>query len=93
MYLSGNVSWHKIGICDHQHRKTPAWIRHRDVRVNTPYLQVRGTADVRVGPVENGTYSSVKISLWRETEAETTNRTTGPRYYWCHTDFYGVSTD
>ena len=70
-----------------------AWIRHRDVRVNTPYLQVRGTADVRVGPVENGTYSSVKISLWRETEAETTNCTTGPRYYGSHTDFYGVSTD
>ena len=69
------------------HRKTYAWIQHRDVRVNTP---VRGTADVRVGPVENGRYSSVTISLWRETEVETTNCTTGPQYYWSHTDFYGV---
>ena len=59
------------------HREMPAWKRHRNVRVSTPYLQV-GTADVRVGPVENATYSSVKVSLWRETEAETTNRTTGP---------------
>ena len=53
-----------------KHRKTPAWRRHRDVCVNTPHLHVRGTSDVHVGPVENGTYSSVQISLWRETEVE-----------------------
>ena len=37
------------------HRKTLAWIRHRDVyTVNTPRSRVRDTAVVRVGPIEDG---------------------------------------
>ena len=57
------------------HWKTPAWIRHRDVRVYTiMHLQVRDTAEVHEGPIESGKYVFLTIGpIWTS-----------------YTDLYGV---
>ena len=63
-YLGSKLCFH-VNV---YYRKTLAWTRHCDVcvyTVNTPLSQVRDTAVVRVGPIEDGKYVFLLLVPYR----------------------------